>query len=213
MGKKRRENYDDWWRCEIRFDPTLDELFGITHTKQQITPSPELRVAIESDLESIARALNQRVQRHFEMAKSSAPLISAERTASRVQGSLPPLPNCTYDAAGADIRRNAGPLLSDPDGPFQLCLAELPTTDLYEFEFYAGTLTLFLNIRHPVLRDVFRPLALSDQLSDRVHATKLALVFLAAARAEVRCGNDESHDSLRSFRREWSDVASTFLNA
>ena len=213
MGKKRRENYDDWWRCEIRFDPTLDELFGITHTKQQITPSPELRVAIESDLESIARALNQRVQRHFEMAKSSSPLISAERTASRVQGSLPPLPNCTYDAAGADIRRNAGPLLSDPDGPFQLCLAELPTTDLYEFEFYAGTLTLFLNIRHPVLRDVFRPLALSDQLSDRMHATKLALVLLAAARAEVRCGNDESHDSLRSFRREWSDVASTFLNA
>ena len=210
MGKKRRENYDDWWRCEIRFDPTLDELFGITHTKQQISPSPELRVAIEPDLESVARALNQRVRRHFEMAKSSTPLITAERTASRVKGSLPPLPNCTYGTAGAEIRRTAGPLLSDPDGTFQLCLAELPTTDLYEFEFYAGTLTLFLNVRHPVLRDLFRPLALSDQLSDRAHATKLVLVLLAAARAEVRCGNDEI---LRSFRQEWSDVTSTFLNA
>ncbi len=38
MGTKRRENYDDWWRCEIRFDPILDEAFGITHTKQQIRP-------------------------------------------------------------------------------------------------------------------------------------------------------------------------------
>ena len=110
------------------------------------------------------------------MAKSSTPLITAERTASRVKGSLPPLPNCTYGTAGAEIRRTAGPLLSDPDGTFQLCLAELPTTDLYEFEFYAGTLTLFLNVRHPVLRDLFRPLALSDQLSDRAHATKLVLV-------------------------------------
>ena len=30
MGSKHRENYDDWWRCEIQFDPDLDEAFGIT---------------------------------------------------------------------------------------------------------------------------------------------------------------------------------------
>ncbi|MGI8447952.1 MAG: hypothetical protein ACR2MP_12395 [Streptosporangiaceae bacterium] len=24
MGTKRRENHDDWWRCEVRFDPVLD---------------------------------------------------------------------------------------------------------------------------------------------------------------------------------------------
>lgn len=38
LGGKARENYDDWWRCEIQFDPVLDEAFGITHTKQQIRP-------------------------------------------------------------------------------------------------------------------------------------------------------------------------------
>ena len=38
MGSKHRENYDDWWRCEIQFDPILDEAFGITHTKQQARP-------------------------------------------------------------------------------------------------------------------------------------------------------------------------------
>ena len=21
MGNKRRENYDDWWRCEVKFEP------------------------------------------------------------------------------------------------------------------------------------------------------------------------------------------------
>ena len=34
MGKKRKENYDDWWRYEIDFAPVLDDLFGITYTKQ-----------------------------------------------------------------------------------------------------------------------------------------------------------------------------------
>src|SRR5207253_892960 len=36
MGEKRKENYDDWWRCEISFQPELDEVFGVTHTKQEI---------------------------------------------------------------------------------------------------------------------------------------------------------------------------------
>ena len=42
MGSKHRENYDDWWRCEIQFDPVLDEAFGITHTKQQARPQAHL---------------------------------------------------------------------------------------------------------------------------------------------------------------------------
>ena len=54
MGGKRRENYDDWWRCEIEFDPRLDEHFGITINKQGIRPSAVLREALEPELESIA---------------------------------------------------------------------------------------------------------------------------------------------------------------
>ncbi len=42
MGGKRKENYDDWWRCEISFDPSLDELFGVTHSKQEIRPTEAL---------------------------------------------------------------------------------------------------------------------------------------------------------------------------
>ena len=43
MGRKRRENYDDWWRCEVSFEPDLDEYFGLTHSKQGINPTAELR--------------------------------------------------------------------------------------------------------------------------------------------------------------------------
>jgi hypothetical protein len=46
MGKKRQENYDDWWRCEVRFPPAIDELFGVTHSKQGISPVQEFRVGL-----------------------------------------------------------------------------------------------------------------------------------------------------------------------
>ncbi len=38
MGLKRKENYDDWWRCEVRFEPDLDEWFGVTHTEAGNSP-------------------------------------------------------------------------------------------------------------------------------------------------------------------------------
>ena len=68
--EKRRENYDDWWRCEIRFTPILDEAFGITHTKQQIRPRPHLIEALSPDLEATARALNSRARKAHLNAKN-----------------------------------------------------------------------------------------------------------------------------------------------
>ncbi|MCB9764446.1 MAG: ATP-binding protein [Alphaproteobacteria bacterium] len=69
--KKRKENYDDWWRCEVRFDPILDEHFGITHTKQQIRPSAELLEAVEFNMDAMAKMLNGRVRRAYLKAKGA----------------------------------------------------------------------------------------------------------------------------------------------
>jgi hypothetical protein len=55
MDGKRRENYDAWWRCEVSFDPVLDELFGITNSEQAISPGGELLDMLGQDLEPIAR--------------------------------------------------------------------------------------------------------------------------------------------------------------
>ena len=57
MGTKRKENYDDWWRCEIRFNPELDELFGVTNTKQGIRPTEAIKNILTADIERIARNL------------------------------------------------------------------------------------------------------------------------------------------------------------
>ena len=92
MGSKRRENYDDWWRCEIRFDPRLDEHFGITNAKQAIRPSSELRAVLEPDLEAVGRALNRRARRCFELLKVGRSGSAAVSQASKAFPRLPNLP-------------------------------------------------------------------------------------------------------------------------
>ena len=82
LGGKRRENYDDWWRCEIRFDPVLDEAFGMTHTKQQIRPVPYLLEALSPDIEAIARALNARARKAHLAVKIAKRFSSSESRAS-----------------------------------------------------------------------------------------------------------------------------------
>lgn len=53
---KTNNPYHRWWGCEIRFDPVLDELFGVANNKQQV----ELRKdgsSIDYDLDDAALTL------------------------------------------------------------------------------------------------------------------------------------------------------------
>ncbi len=93
LGGKRRENYDDWWRCEVRFDPVLDEAFGITHTKQQIRPRDYLLELLAEDMENVARALNARARQAHLKARSVERSAEIERVAAERDRLLQPLEN------------------------------------------------------------------------------------------------------------------------
>ena len=88
MGTKRRENYDDWWRCEVQFDPLLDEYFGVNHTKQQISARADLDRLLTPDLENIARILNARVRQAF-VKTAKRPQSATARVASMNDRFLP----------------------------------------------------------------------------------------------------------------------------
>ena len=215
MGDKRRENYDDWWRCEVSFDPVLDELFGITHAKQAVNPRRELLEVLEPDLEAIARALNGRARRQFELAKAASPLSAAAKRAARADPALPPIAR-RADVVPPELRDivNAGnPPFSSPRAPYQIRVTELPTTAAFEVLVRRGHLLLLLNSRHPLYRDVYGPLALSDSAKDQEAATRVALAVLAAARAEVGPAPRAARAHARNFRQTWADVIATFLNA
>src|SRR5207249_4570371 len=89
MGSKRKENYDDWWRCEVSFHPELDEFFGVTHSKQGVAPTPQLQVILSPDLEAAARTLNSRVRSSFETLKDSNS-SRVTQIATRQEVLLPP---------------------------------------------------------------------------------------------------------------------------
>lgn len=214
MGTKRRENYDDWWRCEVYFEPVLDELFGLTHAKQSIAPTQELRDLLASDLESIGRALNSRVRRRFELLKVSTPLGNAERRAARAEVALPPLPR-NPEPPSPELEQ-ALASIEPPrsvDCPYQLVVTELPTTAAFETVVRQGRLIVALNSRHPLYRDLYGPLAVSEANADQDVATHVALTVLAAARAEWLDPRRAGRAARHRFRQAWSDVLASYFNA
>ena len=215
MGGKRRENYDDWWRCEIRFDPALDELFGITHSKQSVVPREELLQLLEPDMEPIARALNSRVRQRFELVKAIAPLGAAEQQAGRAEEALPSLPRRrdVIPDGLKELVRAADQATGMRKAPYQIVASELPTTSVFEVVVRDGRLLLLLNARHPLYRDLYGPLAMSESTREQEVAKQVALVVLAAARAEVSTWRRSDRTPARSFRQTWADVLATFLNA
>ena len=87
---KRKQNYDDWWRCEIQFDATLDEWFGVSHSKQGISPTPELNDVLAGDIMAIANELNAQVRKKFAQIKVDTE-PSSIKIAARNDWRLPPV--------------------------------------------------------------------------------------------------------------------------
>jgi hypothetical protein len=215
MGAKRRENYDDWWRCEVSFDPRLDEMFGITHAKQAISPGADLLEVLVPDLEPIARALNGRVRQRFQMVKATAPLGAAEKQASRAEASLPAMPR-RRDAVPEGLKDLVESHTQSSAGrasAYQIVVTDLPTTSAFEVLLRGGQLMLLLNARHPLYRDLYGPLATSESVKDQDVAKQVALTVLAAARAEAGTRQVADRSQARRFRQTWADVLATFLNA
>jgi hypothetical protein len=214
MGAKRHENYDDWWRAEISFDPDLDELFGITHSKQGINPVGSLCELLARDLEPIARALNSRVRRSFELLRSAEPLAEAERRASSAARRLPPLPRRGGAKANSEILASIpDPLLLSTPGPtHRILVQDLPTTVATEVVLVKGRLALLINAQHPLYRDLLGPLAESGRSEDVQLAVRLLLTLLAAARAEAGLSTVDRRAASK-MRQAWSDITATFLNS
>lgn len=97
-------NYDDWWRCELRFEPGLDEVFGITHTKQQIHPTHNLIQVLTPDLQATAKILNRRVRQTHERLQGVARVAESQKKAAQRERDLPPLPKRVPAETERDFR-------------------------------------------------------------------------------------------------------------
>lgn len=215
MGRKHRENYDDWWRCEIQFDPDLDEAFGITHTKQQARPQAYLLEALTPDLEATARALNSRARKAHTAAKARSRFSEAERIANERDHLLRPLPHATDPSATALMREleESHPTLkerlSDADR-YSIIEHTVTDTSFFTLAHDGDRLVLVLNPDHPFYREIYKPLSESEAPHEPQLRAKLELLLLAAARSEA--ASRGKIPALAEHRLEWSNTLAAFLN-
>ena len=223
LGGKRRENYDDWWRCEIQFDPILDEAFGITHTKQQVRPQPHIVAALTSDLEATARALNSRARKAHTAAKVAERFSASETLASVKDRFLKPLPGPPRKRDRQVLRtlsRKCEPLhLSGDRAPtrsvttkYKIVSQRLSETNFFNYARDNGRLVLVLNPEHPFFKQVYKPLLDSDGPREAALRTQLDLLLLSAARNEALLESDDEIQLSEALRQKWSDTLATFLN-
>ncbi len=170
IGGKRKENYDDWWRCEIEFDPDLDEHFGITINKQGIRPSAALREAVEPELESIARLLNARVRQAFEDVKFQAAADASCRIATAAD---PDLPVIASRGRGSAIQ-------------YRLESDVLPIEAMFRSTLAQRTLNLTLNADHPAFAALYQPLQAIEGETAAELRTSIELFLLSFARSVVQ---------------------------
>jgi hypothetical protein len=221
LGEKRRENYDDWWRCEIRFDPILDEAFGITHTKQQIRPQEYLTEILSPDVETMAKALNGRVRSAHLRLKEGERSRDAEEIAAKKDRLLEPLPtgtNLEDERIANEITREHRDLKADLEQTsangleYRICTAKMRQTLMFCCARKNGHLVLVLNPDHPFYREVYEPLTNENRPDAQEVKRKLDLVFLAAARAEAMTTRKPDRESVKKYRKNWSDILATFLS-
>lgn len=215
MGSKNRENYDDWWRCEIQFDPVLDEAFGITHTKQQVRPQAHLIEALTPDLEATARVLNGRARKAHMSVKAGERFSVAERVASERDHLLRPLPTKADPKAKALMKdlEKSHPILRGGSGDngsrYTIIERALKDTSFFTYAHDGDRLVLVLNPDHPFYRELYKPLADGDNPRDQQLRAKLELLLLAAARSEAAA---KAKDQITRHRLEWSNTLAAFLN-
>lgn len=216
MGSKHRENYDDWWRCEIQFDPILDEAFGITNTKQQIRPRAHLVEALTPDLEATARALNGRARKAHLSLKAGERFSESERLANERDHLLRSLP-AKADFESRTLMKQIQQThnlfeRSTADSPSRYKIIEGETKDtcFYTYAYDGKRVVLVLNTSHPFYREIYKPLLEGNSPLTSTLRVKIELLLLAAVRSELTAKG--SKKTFAQQRQEWSNTVATFLN-
>lgn len=217
MGGKRKENYDDWWRCEIAFSPELDELFGVTYSKQKINPTRLLTSILTPEIERIARELNSRVRGKFAR-------IKGERTRSHTLNRLQARDHLLEPPRGLRERstlNNQLPALKllrkRNDGVRGLRFAVTNNPEEHNLFFSAklrdGLLALNINACHPFYSSAYRQLASGKTGEGQQNALQYVLLLLiSCARAECLVNGPRVREIMRRFRQTWSDAVAAFLS-
>jgi hypothetical protein len=217
-----------WYRVEIRFEPELDELFGVTHTKQhaRIVPGTDLSNRMEATVKANETTLIDTIYewtRRASAARDKGP-SRAEEIAKRLAGQLKPVEGLA-DKSASVIENEIAAFVqervaagSPPEAAEQLdsrlsqCpviieLEQLPGAPLYRTRTVGQTIVVMLNIEHPFYERVYQRLENDSPLGK----TGVDLLLMSLARSEI-VGSDEAREWYDAQRQEWSQNLKVFTS-
>lgn len=207
MGAKRKENYDDWWRCELEFDPVLDELFGLTHTKQRVNPTPTLIAVLTPHLEPIARMLNRRVRSAFQEIGSSHHDSIASRRAESRDCQLEP-PRVTGRLSSTASRQEKAGITGLQ---YRICKSPLRNGELFNSELVEKVLTMTVNTEHPFYEQLLAPLMQQRVVKPSDALAPLELLLLAYCRAESSLCRKADRRLAEHLREQWAEALNAYI--
>jgi hypothetical protein len=223
MGNKRKENYDDWWRCEILFDPPLDELFGVTHSKQEVHPKDDLFAILVPDLEATAHTLNSRVRAAFTLVRTidDARPTTAADVATKTERVLQPAPvnDAPPSTHGFHVSGNGkqvpqGKKLAKPASAsvdkgrrYKIDTAALRCPEFYAWqESEDGAVSVTINTKHPYFEEVYQKLCTIAEVR-----FALECLLLASVRADMAATNEQDRDWNRRRLVSLSNALAAYL--
>lgn len=191
MGGKRRENYDDWWRCEISFGPELDELFGVTHSKQEINPTDYIKRILTPIVSSGGHAMHARVRAAFKA-----------RSANKQSKPATPIGDATLRSG----RLERPPIFeSGIQETFHISASTIPDDVLYEHRITdTGEHHITLNQNHIFYRALY-------QKAPRYLQKSIGCFLVALARTDLMAADGRKRYNQLDRARMLSDTVSVLL--
>lgn len=202
MGRRRTQNYDDWWRCEVAFEPELDEWFGVTHSKQDINPTPELESVLSPDITAMANRLNNEVREGFVRARSGDMSIAAQK-ASVAEWVLPTVQQVAHTTSQMESTDHHSARLS-----YNIRVEARTEPDFVIWRIDNGAMQLTINENHPFFAKIYHPLRQSGNLDALFH---LECMLLAYARSEASHAHQNQGVWAAQLRQDWSNTLAALL--
>lgn len=224
LGVEFSVNNDDrYWGVEIDFDPTLDDEFSITTSKQQVTLSDrmwqllkengvfaavaELRKRYDMAKIDLKAEMQQATEGHrpSELAMAEADRFLPKPTPSRAatgDRTLRDEAERRAKAAGVKPEHTLPKVTEEADPRFMVTSAPMPASAaFYEPQQFGGQTRVVLNRQHPFYTHVYS--RSDDDGTGAAVREALNLLLLTLAEAELD-SSDEKELWYRSERSTWS---------
>jgi hypothetical protein len=225
------QGYAYHWGVEVKFDPALDDVFGITNDKQRVRPIEDFwRLLHKEDIDGLLRRENlwQTKQREHEKPKAEpsdqpTPGETAAAAVNTITGKVPRLPDHERPTATRHLeeeaKRRANVTKESIDQaikaleeekkrrPYMVTYADDPRGAFYEPEWSGTQVVIKINKAHPLFTTLYADLLRLP--GGRRAKESIDVLLIALGRAELQT---EDETAKLWYARQRTDVWSPFLS-